>query len=589
MSASSLPSRSEQTLVISSGAGALVPEGTPSDFLPVGTRLHEFEITGLIGEGGFGVVYLAYDHLLQRQIALKEYLPASLATRGSGHAVTLRSRRHAEVYEKGLQSFINEARLLARFDHPALVKVHRFWEANETAYLVMPYYEGPTLKAARQAMPGPPDEAWIRRILDPLLDALGLIHGQDCLHRDISPDNILLQSDGRPVLLDFGAARLVIADVTQALTVILKPGYAPIEQYAEMPGSVRQGPWTDLYALGAVVHFMITGQTPPLAVGRLLQDSRVTLEVQASGRYSAALLKAVDRCLAVKGEDRPQSVAQMRELIGQQPNPLQQATEAPPEQPRVIATPPAPHAFAWHRRQAWTGAILAALIGGWLLYSNATKPSNQGQARSAQEAGASTPAIDATPPTPPSAKAADAKDAKLQAAWQATLMAASPSFGLAVSDLKNPLRVGRDSLGLQLNSARSGWIYLLLWDKANGQISLIFPNDVDREHRLEAGQALHLPRPRWNYVADAPAGEWEILLLVSESRRDFSQLGLTADGVMLSASAVKVEQALADSDIGRLTLAGVPDCAPASRCPLDHGAVTLTLREVEGSDEPRQP
>ncbi|MDD2728815.1 serine/threonine-protein kinase [Malikia sp.] len=585
MSASSLPSSSEQTLVIGGGAGALMPDSTPPDFLPVGTRLHEFEITGLIGEGGFGVVYLAHDHLLQRQVALKEYLPASLATRGSGHAVTLRSRRHAEVYEKGLQSFINEARLLARFDHPALVKVHRFWEANETAYLIMPYYEGPTLKTARQAMSGPPDEAWIRRILDPLLDALELVHGQGCLHRDISPDNILLQSDGRPVLLDFGAARLVIADVTQALTVILKPGYAPIEQYAEMPGSVRQGPWTDLYALGAVVRFMVTGQTPPLAIGRLVQDSLATLEVQANGRYSAALLKAVDRCLAVKGEDRPQSVTQMRALLGTQPNQLQQTAAAAPDNPGVGANPPKPRDFTWLRRKAWTGAAIAAVTGGWLLYADGTQPSHQAQTPPRQDVAAGMPAVADTPPTPPSAKAADAQ---LQAAWQATLMAASPGFRLTVSGVKNPLRVGRDSLGLELNSARGGWLYLLLWDKANGQISLIFPNEVDREHRLEAGQALRLPRPRWHYEADAPAGEWELLLLASESRRDFSALGLTPDGVMLSASAVKVEQTLADSDLGRPALAGVPDCAPASDCKVDYGAMALTLREIEG-DSDRQP
>lgn len=233
------------------GGSPISLDPTPG-LLPVGTRLHEFEITGLIGEGGFGVVYLAQDHQLQRRVALKEYLPTTLAVRGHGQGVTLRSQRHAETFAKGLQSFINEARLLARFDHPALVKVHRFWEANGTAYLVMPYYEGPTLKAARLAMAEPPDEDWIRRLLAPLLDALESIHEQGCLHRDIAPDNILLV-DGRPVLLDFGAARQVISD-TQALTVILKPGYAPIEQYAEMPG-IRQGPWTDLYALGAVDRF----------------------------------------------------------------------------------------------------------------------------------------------------------------------------------------------------------------------------------------------------------------------------------------------------------------------------------------------
>ena len=305
--------RDEQTIVLGGQAAAQGPD-SPHDLLPNGTRLHEFEITGLIGEGGFGVVYQAYDHLLLRRVALKEYLPAALAAHGQDQSVVLRSQRHADSYAKGLESFVNEARLLARFDHPALVKVHRFWQANDTAYLVMPYYEGPTLKAAVQALPGPPDEAWIRGLLEPLLDALELLHRQDCLHRDIAPDNILLPEIGHPVLLDFGAARRVIGDMGQALTVMLKPGYAPIEQFAEMPG-IRQGPWTDLYALGAVLHWIITGQTPPPAVGRMLRDSYEALAVRAAGRYSEALLHGIDRCLALKGEDRPQSVAQLRALL----------------------------------------------------------------------------------------------------------------------------------------------------------------------------------------------------------------------------------------------------------------------------------
>ena len=579
MTASPPASISEQTLVIDSSACARVATSAPPDLLPLGTRMYEFEIIRLIGEGGFGVVYLAFDHLLQRQVALKEYLPATLATRGNGQAVTLRSRRHIEIYEKGLQSFVNEARLLARFDHPALVKVHRFWEANETAYLVMPYYEGPTLKSARLAMSDPPDELWIRSILDPLMDALELVHGQGCLHRDVAPDNILLQSGDRPVLLDFGAARRVIADVTQALTVILKPGYAPIEQYAEMPDGVRQGPWTDLYALGAVVYFMITGQTPPQAVGRMQQDSLVTLDVLASGRYSAALIHTVERCLAVKCEDRPQSIAQMRALLDTQPKPLRQATACPREYLKAMENPAEPRNFAWLRRKAWTGAAFAALVGGWLLYADETKPSQQGKVPSPPTAATSAAVM---APTPAAAKVAEPK---LQAAWHATLKNASPSFNLTASEVGNPLQVGRDSLGLELNTARSGWIYLLLWDRANGQISLIFPNDVDREHWLEAGQPLRLPRPRWNYVADTPAGEWELLLLASESPRDFSKLGLTPDGVMLAANEARVEQVLTGAGLGQLHLAGNPACGRASPCPLDYGAIALTLREVEnGSD-----
>ncbi len=175
--------------------------------LPVGTRLAEFEILGLIGEGGFGIVYLAWDTQLRRNVALKEYMPASLASRHGHSEVTVRSERHEEAFVAGLKSFVNEARMLAQFDHPALVKVHRFWEANSTAYMVMPYYEGTTLKDALRQMPAPPSEALLLNLLGPLVDALGALHRAQCFHRDISPDNIIILKDsGRPVLLDLGAA-----------------------------------------------------------------------------------------------------------------------------------------------------------------------------------------------------------------------------------------------------------------------------------------------------------------------------------------------------------------------------------------------
>ena len=205
----------------------------------------------MLGVGGFGIVYLAQDHSLEREVALKEYMPASLAARGAGPQITIRSSAFAETYAIGLRSFINEARLLARFDHPSLVKVYRFWEDNATAYMVMPFLQGTTLRDTRRGMPHPPDEAWIKSVITPILSALELLHREGVYHRDIAPDNILLPRDGPPVLLDFGAARRVISDRTQSLTAILKPSYAPIEQYAEMT-QLRQGPWTDLYALGAV-------------------------------------------------------------------------------------------------------------------------------------------------------------------------------------------------------------------------------------------------------------------------------------------------------------------------------------------------
>lgn len=295
--------------------GGTALEGLGDNALPAGTFLGEFEITGLIGEGGFGIVYLAYDHSLQRKVALKEYMPSGLAARKSGMTVA-KSQQHLDTFQAGLRSFINEARLLAQFDHPSLVKVHRFWEGNGTAYMVMPFYDGKTLKEVLRQLSARPDEQWLKQLLGHLLDALEVIHGESCFHRDIAPDNILILKDGRPLLLDFGAARRVISDMTQNLTVILKPGYAPIEQYAEMK-SMRQGAWTDIYALAAVIYFAITGKTPAPAVSRIISDSLEPLARLEYGqdRYSPAFLDAIDKGLAVKPEDRPQDIAAFRTLL----------------------------------------------------------------------------------------------------------------------------------------------------------------------------------------------------------------------------------------------------------------------------------
>ncbi len=282
--------------------------------LPLGTRLLDYEIKGLIGEGGFGIVYLAWDHSLQRKVAVKEYMPASMAARAAGSsAIVVKSGRHLDTFRAGLKSFVNEARLLARFDHRALVKVYRFWEENGTAYMVMPFYEGPTLKSALAALGHAPDEEEIRRWLMPLLDALDVMHAAQCFHRDIAPDNILLTPAG-PLLLDFGAARRVIGDMTHALTVVLKPGYAPIEQYGDV-ATMAQGPWTDLYALSCVVYYAITGHTPTSSVERLMDDRLASLASLASGRYSPAFLVAIDAARAVRPQDRPQDARRFRALL----------------------------------------------------------------------------------------------------------------------------------------------------------------------------------------------------------------------------------------------------------------------------------
>lgn len=280
--------------------------------LVAGTRLHDFEILGLHGEGGFSLVYLALDHSLQRRVALKEYMPAAFATRGQDQSVVVLSQNHRGTFTAGLRSFVDEARLLAQFDHPALVKVYRFWEGMGTAYMAMPLYEGVTLRQYLKT--SAVSEDVLKELFGPILDALELLHGRQCIHRDVAPDNIMIQDSGMPVLLDLGAARRVIGDMTQAFTAVLKPGYAPIEQYAD-DASMKQGPWTDVYAVAAVLYLAVAGKPPPPSIARVLQDKIRPLQELATG-YSSDFLNAIARGLAVRPNERPQSIAEFRSLLG---------------------------------------------------------------------------------------------------------------------------------------------------------------------------------------------------------------------------------------------------------------------------------
>ncbi|SFH71670.1 Serine/threonine protein kinase [Collimonas sp. OK307] len=282
--------------------------------LPKGTRLADFEIIGVIGEGGFGIVYFAFDRSLRRMVAIKEYMPGAFAGRGPDKKVVVRAQRHRETFAIGLKSFIKEARLLAQFDHPALIKVYRFWEQNNTAYMAMRYYEGRTLKSVVQNSPAQVTEAWLKSMLKPMLEALDAMYRVQILHRDISPDNIMIQKNGEAVLLDFGAARQIIGDMTHSLTVILKPGYAPIEQYAD-DAMMKQGPWTDIYSLSAVIYFAIVKTAPPTSVARMIKDPITPLQDGQHSGFSKEFLAAIDKGLAVKPEDRPQSIEEFRKLL----------------------------------------------------------------------------------------------------------------------------------------------------------------------------------------------------------------------------------------------------------------------------------
>ncbi|NRF67979.1 serine/threonine protein kinase [Aquincola sp. S2] len=288
--------------------------GGQANALPKGTRLGEFEIRRVIGAGGFGIVYMAFDHGLEREVAIKEYMPSSLASRTATLHVSLTSPSNEETFKLGLRSFVNEAKLLARFDHRSLIKVHRFWEDRGTAYMVMPLLRGRTLREARRLMEQPPTEAWLRGVLDPVLGALEVLHREDVFHRDIAPDNILIGDDGVPMLLDFGAARHVIHGRSQTLTAILKPSYAPIEQYGEA-SNLRQGAWTDLYALGATLHYLITESPPAPATVRTISDDVPPLSSMPRPGISDQFLQIVDWMLAPRPQQRPQSVAELREVL----------------------------------------------------------------------------------------------------------------------------------------------------------------------------------------------------------------------------------------------------------------------------------
>ncbi len=321
------------------------------DALPIGTRLAEFELLCVLGTGGFGIVYLALDHALMRQVAIKEYMPSSLAVRGAGSWVALRAPQHAQTFAAGLKSFVNEAQMLASFDHPSLLKVLRFWEDHGTAYMVMQYYPGPTLKQTLSAMKEPPTEAWLRSLAEPVLDALEVLHRAGVYHRDVSPDNILVQIDGPPVLLDFGAARRVVGEHSHALTAILKPSFAPIEQYADVAG-MRQGPWTDVYAVAAVLYYLIRRQPPVPAAVRAVRDTQRPL-ADDPGEMNLAFLQAIDWALAVAPEDRPQNVAQMRDALHGR---LKRPTPPPGPGEKRSGW------LAWHPARRWGAGITAGLI-----------------------------------------------------------------------------------------------------------------------------------------------------------------------------------------------------------------------------------
>ena len=604
--------------------------------LPIGTRLGEFELVKLLGEGGFGIVYLAHDHSLQRRVALKEYMPSSLASRTGDSQVQVKSERYRETFEAGRKSFINEAHLLAQFDHPSLVKVYRFWEANGTAYMVMPFYEGKNLRDTLRATPQTPDEHWLRTLLNPLTEALLVIHAEQCYHRDIAPDNVMmLAGSNRPLLLDFGAARRVIGDMTQALTVILKPGYAPVEQYAEIPG-MKQGSWTDVYALAAVVHYAITGRTPPPSVGRLLGDTYQPLAQVAAGRYSEPFLAAIDHALAVRPDQRIQTITQFRHELGldqmvaqatvmtlAQPGGFSPPPPPPPAVPHfqasadaatVVVTamsrtayvaPPAPRPAAAPEvtpaaitavapapnNRIMIGAGVGVLVlgalgfGGWRMMAAPSPLQTPAQAQAQAPAAAPTPVLAAPPPTPAtpaSAVAVVPPPAPVrfepEREFDRILQAQNNGFGVRAQAVKTELSIARkDEFRFRVSAERDGFVYVV-GQSPDGSLALLVPNASTPTVRVRKGQTWSFPPTRDGFYIPAvdPPGLSRVLVLVSAQPRSFDAMQPKPEGpIQLFATGDQASAIAAQFKGSNSPLAGAPQCPGATPCTDEYGAALM--------------
>jgi serine/threonine protein kinase len=288
--------------------------------LPAGTQLAEYAIDSVLGHGGFGITYLAHDTTLEAKVAIKEYLPHQIAQRDdkTGHVLPQPNRDAVRDYHWGLKNFVKEARALAQFKHPHIVRVLRFFEANGTAYMVMEYEEGQSLAQYLKRQGPRLDEAMLLRIFIPILNGLHAVHEAKMLHLDIKPENIYIRADGSPMLIDFGSARQAIATQSHGQRVALTYGYAPIEQY---PDKGQQGPWTDVYALGASMYRCVTGKKP----GDALERYQTVLKYKADpltpatkagkNRYQASLLECIDWAMQIYPKDRPQSARELQDSL----------------------------------------------------------------------------------------------------------------------------------------------------------------------------------------------------------------------------------------------------------------------------------
>ena len=287
--------------------------------IQAGHTIGNYSVEKVLGQGGFGITYLGRDDKLDRFIAIKEFFPTEFVKREADSTVVPQSQEDEDTFKWGLERFLNEGKTLAKFKHPNIVRVTEFLETNNTAYIIMEYEQGRDLSVIlKEKKTLPPEE--ILKIFFPLLDGLLLVHNAGIVHRDIKPANIFIREDGSPVLIDFGSAREGMASRTKSLTTLVSPGYAPFEQY-NADGQNKQGPWTDIYALGASMYKALFGRSPLDAVSRAeervagREDPYMTATSLGEGHYPEYLLGAIDKALEFLPADRPQNLRQWLEIL----------------------------------------------------------------------------------------------------------------------------------------------------------------------------------------------------------------------------------------------------------------------------------
>ena len=370
---------------------------TPSGFTALrdGTRLdNRYTIQSVIAAGGFGITYVATHDGLGRAYAIKEHFPRQFAYR-DGTTTEVRAT-DPQTFVWALDRFLQEGRALAACKHPNVVDVTDIFEANGTAYMVLVHEDGQSLKSWLDGLGRAPTQTELDEIIQPLLNALSFVHDQGLLHRDIAPDNIMIRKDGKPCLIDFGAARQALTQRSQLMTGIVKTGFSPPEQYTT--SGKAQGAWTDIYALGATIYCCLTGRAPPEAIERQIHDEmRPLAETVASPRlYRPGFLVGVDAALRLKQAERPQTVGAWRAMLAgtpldniQEPTVAAKNDAAPPLTFSALLGSLRPTTPATRRTRLIAGGLVAALViagvGWWIIQERVQPASEPAVQRSPQQ------------------------------------------------------------------------------------------------------------------------------------------------------------------------------------------------------------